>query len=141
MAYSLSFSKAILVVIFVADKYRQGQMEYLSTAAISKVLNIPKPTVVKMLQSMAAEGIMETKEGKGGGIRLGRAPEQISVLDILESIERKPLFQDNFNIHAQGGRPDKAQVSIASLFAKAEGQMKQVLAQKSIADVLEEMGS
>lgn len=56
MSYSLSFSKAILVVIFISDKIRQEQFEFLSTAAISKILNIPKPTLVKILQGSAPPG-------------------------------------------------------------------------------------
>jgi hypothetical protein len=36
MSYSLSFSKAILVVIFISDKTRQNQFEFLSTASLSE---------------------------------------------------------------------------------------------------------
>jgi len=74
MSYSLSFSKAILVVIFISDKIRQGQYEFLSTKLISEVLNIPKPTLVKILQNLSIAGIIETKEGKQGGIRLIKKP-------------------------------------------------------------------
>ncbi len=70
MSYSLSFSKAVLVVIFISDKIRQGQYDFLSTKTISEILNIPKPTLVKILQNLSVAGIIETKEGKQGGIRL-----------------------------------------------------------------------
>jgi Rrf2 family protein len=140
MSYSLSFSKAILVVIFISDMYRQGQLEYLSTAGISKVLNIPKPTLVKILQNLAADGIVETKEGKQGGIRLSRDPADISVLDIVQAIEKgKPLFQTSFNILAEGKRPDFAQQSLIKLFNQTEENMKNQLAGKSIRDILAEM--
>lgn len=141
MSYSLSFSKAILVVIFVSDKIRQRQFEFLSTAAIAETLNIPKPTLVKILQKLAADGIIETKEGKQGGVRLVKDPADISVRDILDSVEKgKPLFLTNFNILAEGKRPDNAQRLLSGLFADAEGQMKQVLAGKTIAQLLDEMG-
>jgi Rrf2 family protein len=141
MAYSLSFTKAILVVIFISDKMRQGQYEFLSTASISKVLNIPKPTLVKILQSLALEGIVQTKEGKHGGIRLMKDPAQITVLDILNAIEkRKPLFNTTFDILAKGQRPDNAQLVIQQLFESAEHKMKNELSQKTIAQILDEMG-
>lgn len=140
MSYSLSFSKAILVVIFISDKVRQGQYEFLSTKTISEILNIPKPTLVKILQNLSSEGIIETKEGKSGGIRLQKKPDEITILDILKATEsRKPLFQTNFNILAEGKRPDKAQKSIHSLLIKAENQMQLTLAQKTIAEVLTDM--
>ncbi|MEZ4829952.1 MAG: Rrf2 family transcriptional regulator [Bacteroidia bacterium] len=140
MSYSLSFSKAVLVVIFVADKIRQEQYEFLATSSISQILNIPKPTLVKILQSLAAEGIIETKEGKQGGIRMVRDSSKITILDIFNAVEKgKPLFQSTFDIHAKGKRPDNAQKVIQNLFIRSEDQMKGVLAQKTIAEILEEM--
>lgn len=140
MSYSLSFSKSILVVIFISDKVRQGQYEYLSTASISKVLNIPKPTLVKILQSLTIAGIIQTKEGKHGGIRLMKSPEDITVLDIFEAMEKgKPLFQTSFDILAKGQRPDNAQQVILGLFEQSEKEMKKTLAQKTIAQILDEM--
>ena len=140
MSYSLSYSKAILVVIFISDKIRQGQYEYLSTAAIAKLLNIPKPTLVKIMQSLSADGIIETKEGKSGGIRLARDPAEITLLDILNCIEKgKQLFQTSFNIIAEGKRPDKAQDTLMEVFGAAETNMKNTLAKKSIDDILKEM--
>lgn len=142
MSYSLSFSKAILVVIFISDKIRQGQYEFLSTKSISEILNIPKPTLVKILQSLTVVGIIETKEGKQGGIRLMKKPSQITVLDILNAVEiGKPLFQTSFNILAEGKRPNNAQKSISSLLNKAEEEMKKSLKQKTIEEILIEMNS
>lgn len=141
MSYSLSFSKAILVVIFISDKIRQGQYEFLSTKSISEILNIPKPTLVKILQSLVAAGMIETKEGKQGGIRLMKQPSQITILDILNAVEAgKPLFQTSFNIMAEGKRPDNAQKSIANVLNGAEAHLKSTLNGKTMEDILKEMG-
>ena len=140
MSYSLSFSKAILVVIFISDKTRQNQFEFLSTGSLSEILNIPKPTLVKILQSLTAEGIIETKEGKFGGIRLIKDPSNISVLEILNAVEKgKSLFNTTFDIKAKGHRPDKAQMSLLNLFGVAENKMKEELGKKTIAQILDEM--
>lgn len=140
MSYSLSFSKAVLVVIFISDKIRQGQYEFLSTKSISEILNIPKPTLVKILQNLSIVGIIETKEGKQGGIRLMKQPSQITILDVLNAMDTgKPLFQTSFNIMAEGKRPNNAQKSISKLLDDAEQQMKDILNQKTIEEVLVEM--
>jgi Rrf2 family protein len=142
MSYSLSFSKAILVVIFISDKTRQNQFDFLSTAYISEILKIPKPTLVKILQSLNAEGIIETKEGKSGGIRLVKDPADISMLTILEAIEKgKPLFNTSFDIMAKGKRPDNAQVVLKAWLDEAEAKMKKELGQKTIAQILQEMST
>ena len=140
MSYSLSFTKSILVVIFISDKIRQKQFEFLSTADISKYLSIPKPTLVKILQSLNIANIIETKEGKQGGIRLMKDPSEITILDILEATEKgKPLFQTSFNILAEGKRPNNAQKSIKKVLNNAENQLKKELSNKTIAEILIEM--
>ncbi len=142
MSYSLSFTKAILVVIFISDKIRQKQFEFLSTADISKYLSIPKPTLVKILQSLNTANIIETKEGKQGGIRLLKEPSKITVLEILEAMEKgKPLFQTSFNILAEGKRPNNAQKSIKNILTDAENQLKNELSKKTIEEILIEMNN
>ncbi|MFK5880260.1 MAG: Rrf2 family transcriptional regulator [Flavobacteriaceae bacterium] len=140
MSYSLSFTKSIFVVIFISDKIRQKQFEYLSTADISKYLSIPKPTLVKILQNLNLANIIETKEGKLGGIRLMKDPSDITILEILEAMERgKPLFQTSYNILADGKRPNNAQKSIENVLNDAENQLKNELSKKTIAEILVEM--
>ncbi len=131
-----------MVLIFISDKVRLKAYDYLSTASISELLSIPKPTLVKMLYSLSVEGIIETKEGKHGGIRLAKDPKQITVLDVYNAIERgKPIFQKSFNILAKGKRPDNAKSVITNLLENSENTMKSVLAQKTIAQLLIEMDS
>lgn len=140
MSYSLSFTKSILVVIFISDKIRQKQFEFLSTADISKYLSIPKPTLVKILQNLNAADIIETKEGKLGGIRLIKKPSDITILEILEATEKgKPLFQTSFNILAEGKRPNNAQKSIKKILSNAEHKLKIELSNKTIEEILIEM--
>jgi len=140
LSYSLSFTKSILVVIFISDKIRQKQFEYLSTADISKYLSIPKPTLVKILQNLNAANIIETKEGKSGGIRLMKKPSKITILEILEATERnKPLFQTEYNILANAKRPNNAQKSIKNTLTNAEKHMKIELSKKTIEAILIEM--
>jgi Rrf2 family protein len=140
MSYSISFSKAVLVVIFIADKTQQGMFDFLSSQMISDVLSIPKPTLVKILQSLTRVGIIETKEGKNGGIRLLKKPSDIKVLDIFEAVEEgKPLFHTSLSILAEGKRPDNALKSLVSLLNDAEVQMKNTLNQKTIEEILNEL--
>lgn len=140
MSYSLSFSKSILVIIFISDKIRRKQFDFLSTADISKYLSIPKPTLVKILQNLNAANIIETKEGKNGGIRLMKAPSEITVLEVLNAMEKgKPLFQTSFNIFAEGKRPSNAQKSIKNILTHAENKLKEELSKKTIAEILKEM--
>lgn len=142
MSYSLSFTKSILVVIFISDKIRQNQFEFLSTTDISKYLSIPKPTLVKILQNLNMANIIETKEGKQGGIRLMKKPSEITILEIFEAMEKgKPLFQTSFNILAEGKRPNNAQRSIKNILTDAENLLKNEMSKKTIGEILDEMNN
>ncbi len=142
MAYSRSFSKAILVVAMVADKVQLGQFEFIPAKLIAEYLDIARPTLVKILQSLTKAGILESREGTKGGVRLARSPEEISVLDLLDALEQKrPLFQTDFRINVSGKKPDKAQEMVASILTEAEQQMKKRLAQTSMADLLRLMNA
>ncbi len=127
-------------MIFISDKIRQKQFEFVSTADISKYLSIPKPTLVKILQNLNAANIIETKEGKLGGIRLMKKPSDITVLEILKAMEQgKSLFQTSFNILAEGKRPNSAQKAIKSVLFDAEQKLHNELSCKTIEEMLIEM--
>jgi DNA-binding IscR family transcriptional regulator len=136
----LSYSKAILDVIFISDKTRQNQFEFLSAASSSEILNIPKPTLVKTLQGLIAEGVIETKERKFGGTILIKNSSNTGVLEILNTVQKsRSLFNATFDIKATGQRPDKALISLLNLFGAAEKRMKEELSKKTTAQIFEEM--
>ncbi|MBX2873817.1 MAG: Rrf2 family transcriptional regulator [Saprospiraceae bacterium] len=65
----------------------------MSTKAIAEVMDMLKPTLVKILQSLSMARIIQTKEGKQGGTRLSKSPNDLTILDILNAVEcGKPLF-------------------------------------------------
>ena len=137
MSYSLAFSQAIFTVIFVGDKVRQGIYDFVSTQELSTSLNIPRPTAVKILGSLAGAGIVETREGARGGVRLARPPHGVSLLDIFAAVESgKPLFRQDYHMRVTGDKPTRAQQAVSAVLGEAEAAMKARLAQTTIADLL-----
>lgn len=138
MAYSLSYSKSILVLVFIADKIRRGETDYISAKVISELLDIPRPTLVVMFNNFIRAGILESKEGINGGVRFARAAEQITLLDILLAIEQqKPLFHTRFDIKASGSRPDAVRNKLTETLVDVEQRMKLQLAGTTLKDILD----
>jgi len=48
---------------------------------------VPLPTVSKLLKQLAHEGVIVSHRGVNGGYTLARAPEDISVLEIIGALE------------------------------------------------------
>lgn len=140
MAYSLSYSKAILVLIFISDKTRRGETEYISTKVMSELLNIPKPTLSVILSNLMRAGILVTKEGVNGGVRMAKPEDKISLLDVLIATEsEKPLFQTEYDLNVEGKRPESAKRTVNKLLKSVEATMKQELKDITLKMVLDTM--
>ena len=137
MAYSLSFSKSILVLAFISDKIRREETSYISTKVISELLNIPKPTLTIIFNNLIRAGILESKEGINGGVRFAKEADQITLLDILMAIEnQKPLFQTRFEINTNSKRPESLKNTVTNVLLDAETEMKNKLSLTTLKDIL-----
>jgi Rrf2 family protein len=138
MAYSLSYSKSILVLAFISDKIRRGETEYISTKVMSEALNIPKPTLSVIFNNLIRAGILESKEGINGGVRFAKSAEKITLLDILMAIEnQKSLFQTSFELGVKSKRPDALKKAVIDALNNVEDKMKIALNKTTLKDILD----
>lgn len=56
-------------------------------AEISRLRLLPIPFVRRLVGLLVKVGVLSSTRGSGGGVRLARAPQDISLLDIVEAIE------------------------------------------------------
>lgn len=137
MSYSLSFSQAIFVILFVGDKVAQDYFDFVPTKELSTALNIPNPSAVKILGNLASAGIIETREGSRGGVRLAKPAHQITLLDVFTAIETgKPMFRQDHQLRVTGEKPTRAHQSVYAVLTEAEEGMKSRLAKTTIADLM-----
>lgn len=61
---------------------------------ISGELNIPTPFLGKILQLLAKNKILNSTKGPNGGFCLARPAKEISLLNIIETIDGLDLFND-----------------------------------------------
>ena len=74
---------AVRCVLYLAEK--QGQRTVVSE--IARQMHIPKHYLAKILQRLVREGYVESIRGINGGYSLLRSPTQISLLDIIATIQ------------------------------------------------------
>jgi FeS assembly SUF system regulator len=58
-----------------------------SAPELAELARLELPTVAKLLKPLAHAGLVEGFRGAGGGYRLARPPQQISLISIVEAIE------------------------------------------------------
>lgn len=113
----------------------------LSAAAIADFHGVSTSYLLKHLQPLAAAGILQSVPGPKGGYRLGRAPDDIALLDIVLAVEGpEPAFRCA-EIRQRGPAPLEARffktpcaINVAML--KAEQAYRAELAKVSVADLL-----
>ena len=72
------------LMISLAKKYRQGP---LSLRQIAKQRKLPFKYLEQVVIPLRESGLIEAKEGKGGGYFLKKPPKKISVAEIVEILE------------------------------------------------------
>lgn len=72
------------LMIALAKQYRQGP---LSLRKIAKEEKLPYKFLEQLVFPLRLAGLVEAKEGKGGGYFLTKAPNKISVAQIIEALE------------------------------------------------------
>lgn len=74
---------AVRCVLYLA---RRGRGTLVSRKEVAVEADIPGQFLAKIAQQLARQGIIEILQGAGGGYRLLAGPEQITMLEVIETI-------------------------------------------------------
>jgi Rrf2 family iron-sulfur cluster assembly transcriptional regulator len=106
---------------------------------VSREEHIPKSFLAKIFQHLAKAGIVRSIRGSGGGFALARNPSEISILEIIEAVEGKILFQrcrmDKPDCEHAGG------CALCGLFERAQDGIKDVLTSTTLQDLIQQQGT
>lgn len=94
---------------------------------------IPASFLGKIFQNLTKAGFVRSARGSKGGFRLLRSPEEITVLEVIESIEGKIAFQ-----RCQEDKPDCTHMggcALCGLFSEAQDKVKEVFARTTVASL------
>jgi len=87
---SSSCKYGIRAVAYIASKSKDG--EKIGIKQISEDLNLPTPFLAKILQQLAKQKILSSTKGPHGGFSLLKDPKNITLLDIIITIDGKDLI-------------------------------------------------
>ncbi|MCP4573969.1 MAG: Rrf2 family transcriptional regulator [bacterium] len=101
--------------------------EHVGTKQISQAARVPAGYLSKVLQKLARAELVVSTPGRGGGFRLARAPEEISVLDVVNAVEPVQrirtcpleLESHGMNLCPLHRRLDDAMAQVESAFAQS----------------------
>jgi FeS assembly SUF system regulator len=74
-------------VVMMTAAARRDAGARLSATELSDETGVPLPTAQKLMQRLAAHGLLVGQRGAGGGYALARSVTEISLADIVEAVE------------------------------------------------------
>ena len=97
--------------------------EVVSIDSLAEHYDISRNHLAKVAQDLAAAGFIETQRGRGGGVRLARAPSDICIGHVVRSLENTEGF-----VACMGGKADCAIDGVCGLKPALAGALEAFMA-------------
>src|SRR5450759_1741829 len=88
------FSRPCEYAIRALTHMAASPAEISSALEIAEAEDVSLPVLSKVLQELVRKGLLESRRGPGGGFRLSRRPELITLRDIVAAIDGLDHFMD-----------------------------------------------
>jgi Rrf2 family protein len=103
---------------------------------IARQMDIPDQFLGKIAQQLARAGAIEIVQGAKGGFRLVVAPEQLTLLEVVEAVIGE-IFLNDCIIRPESCNRSHA-CAVHCIWAKAKDQLRQTLREANFARILQE---
>ncbi len=122
------------VLIYLGAHQPEGRLA--TIGGIAAAYGISENHLMKVVHHLAREGHVETVRGKGGGMRLARAPEKINIGDVVRGAEEDLALVECFQ-RGDHACPIAPACTLSGLLERALGAFFEVLDRQTLADLLE----
>lgn len=87
MSNIVHFSESALIALHSLTLIAQNAPQALSSKSMAQILDASENTIAKVMQRLVKENLVHSTRGPQGGFTLAKLPEEISLLNVFESIE------------------------------------------------------
>ena len=129
----LRISKLTDYAILAMVELTNHRDEVLSAQALAERCGLEAPTVSKVLKALVRADLVESFRGPSGGYRACRAPESVSIAEVIDAIEG-PIAMTECSVH-EGLCTVEASCSARENWQKVSRAVAQALERVSLADM------
>ena len=79
---------AMRAVLYLAT---QDRKRLVATSELAQEMVVPYRFLRRIVQKLVDGGLIEAQRGKGGGVRLARSCQEITLFDVLQTVDPKAL--------------------------------------------------
>lgn len=91
MIYSKPCMHGLRAVLYIATRNIETPVR---GEDIAREEDLPQPFLSKILKILSSRNVLHSVRGPGGGFRLARKPEEITLFDIVEAIDGVAQFDE-----------------------------------------------
>jgi Rrf2 family transcriptional regulator, cysteine metabolism repressor len=134
MKLSLRGEYAVRALLVLGLNYEQPVVRI---QTISDQQNIPKRFLEQILNDLKSAGMVKSKRGVGGGYRLARRPEQITLASVVRHIEGAlaPVSCVSENFYEKCSCPDESRCAIRSVMKEVRDAIVAIAERVTIAEL------
>jgi Rrf2 family nitric oxide-sensitive transcriptional repressor len=121
------------VLIYLGAHQEEGRLATIGDIAVA--YGISENHLMKVVHHLAQEGHVETVRGKGGGMRLARAPEKISIGEVVRGAEEDLALVECFQREGHPC-PIAPACTLSGLMERALAAFFEVLDGQTLADLI-----
>jgi Rrf2 family protein len=138
MKLSTSGEYALRALLVLGRDYQEDD-SVVRIQEISDQQNIPKRFLEQILNNLKSAHLVESKRGVAGGYRLGRAPETITLAEIIRHMEGAlaPVSCVSERFYEKCSCPDEARCAIRSVMKEARDAVVKVVERITLAELCE----
>jgi len=109
---------------------------------ISEDLNLPTPFLAKILQQLAKQKILSSSKGPHGGFSLLRDPRNITLFDIVNTIDGQDIFTGCImhNGSCEGVAKDKKRCPLHEDYEKPRKELIRLFSNRTIHELVVKSG-
>ena len=104
-------------------------------ADISRQWDIPENFLRKIVAQLSKSRLLRSQRGSGGGIALAQRADSITLLDVIEAVEGKMFL--NKCLIGPDACSRSGHCAVHIVWCEAQQQLRQVLAKRSFAELVE----
>ena len=134
MKVSRASEYSLLAVLAIARAQRQNPGGMVQIKEIADEFDLPHEYVAKLLTTLVKARVLKSERGRDGGFSLRRRASEISVLEIIESVDG-PLETSDMLSRVGGDR--QVRDNIGSMLNGALGRLRDVLAGSTVDQLLD----
>ena len=124
---------ALLALSYLAT---EGTDHLVSPREIAGRYEIPQELLAKVMQTLSKKNLIASVPGPTGGYRLEKAPEVISLVDIIEAVDGPMAIAQCWEEAGVDGCAQGKRCSLRGPLARIQTQMTNILQQMTLRDVI-----